>query len=153
MWLTKLIVLALVPSCAACTLLIRGVDNGAGGNQWKRGQVVAIYEDRPTYGTKEVPPEFYKIRLPGVPVAVASNKLLRDEIDEDGTIVRRRTFRFRVADMPVAARNKLLTNGELVIKVAAYWGMQDVFTTWDYTWAQVSGYIRNDKTSTDEDPL
>jgi hypothetical protein len=152
MWLTNIIALALLPSCAACTLLIRGVDNG-GENQWKRGQVVAIYEDRPTYGTKEVPPEFYRIRLPGVPVAVAAAKLLRDEINEDGTIVRRRAFRIRVVDMPLAARNKLQSTGELVIKVAAYWDNQSVFTTWDYTWANVVGYFRNDKTNTDEAPL
>ena len=153
MLLTKLIALALLPSCAACTLLIRGVDNGAEGNHWKRGQVVAIYEDRPTYGSKEVPPEFYFIRLPGVPAAVAASKLLKDNISADGTIVRRRVFRLRVADMPVAARNLMQTNGQLVIRVAAYWDNQSVFTTWDYTWTQVKDYFRNDDSGLDEAPL
>ena len=153
MLLAKVLALILIPSCAACTLLVRGVDNGPGANQWKRGQIVAIYDDKPSYGSKEVAPAFYLIRLPGVPKELVASRWLKDNINEDGEIVRRRVFRFRVADMPLAARNLLQKNGQLVIKVAAYWDNQSAFTAWDYTWAQVRDYFRNDNTGVDGDDI
>jgi hypothetical protein len=60
------------------------------------------------------------------------------------TVITRRLWKIRFADLPLAARNKLASSGELVIKVGTYAG------TYDYTWTQVKGYFRNLKTGLDE---
>lgn len=60
------------------------------------------------------------------------------------TTITRRLWKIRFADLPLAARNKLATQGALTIRVGAYAG------AYDYTWAQVKGYFRNQQTNLDE---
>ena len=50
-------------------------------------------------------------------------------------IVRRRVWRVRWDDLPQAAKNKLASTGELVIKAGGYSG------AYDYTWNQVKAYF------------
>lgn len=70
--------------------------------------------------------------------------LHRLEYHTPPTIIRR-LWQIRWADLPLAARNKLQTTGQLTIKAtAAYIG------TYDYTWTQIKTFMRNLKTGLDE---
>jgi len=70
-------------------------------------------------------------------------RLVELQGDINTTIIRR-LWQIRWASLPLVARNKLASLGELVIKVGLYGG------TYDYTWAQVKGYFRNQQTNLDE---
>lgn len=118
---------------------------------YKRGYPVAVYPDGTKWGNEERLPKFVIIKLPGVPV---NNPLVQKYIqpqlenvpNERGEYptYRRRLWKIRFADLPLTARNKLATQGELTIKVGTYAGV------YDYTWTQVKGYFRNQKTNLDE---
>jgi len=118
---------------------------------YKRGYPVAVYPDGTRWGNEERLPKFVIIKLPGVPVDNPKIQKyilpqLEDTPDADGRYqtYRRRLWQIRLADLPLAARNKLATQGELTIKVGTYAG------THDYTWTQVKGFFRNLKTGLDE---
>jgi len=116
---------------------------------YKRGYPVVVMPDSHTWGREEGLPSFVVIKIPGVPVEKVRKYIepeLEDVPDERGCyrIYRRRLWTFRLDDMPAAARNKLLRDGELIIKVGDYTG------SYDYTWTQVRSHLRNLKTNVDE---
>ncbi len=116
---------------------------------YKRGMPVVVMPDGHSWGAQEGLPKFVVLKVPGVSVE-AVNKYINpeheDTPDENGTypIYRRRLWQIRWAALPLAARNKLASDGELTIKVGAYSG------EYDYTWTQVRQYFRNLKTGLDE---
>ena len=113
---------------------------------YKRGMPVVVMPDTHTWGAEERPPKFIVLKIPGVPVETVK-KYIEPELEdgeEQPKIYRRRMWRFRIDDLPAAAKTKLLKNGELTIRAGTYDG------SYDYTWAQVRSYIRNLKTNTDE---
>ena len=117
---------------------------------WKRGMIVEIRPDGCIYGTAETLPTFYKIKLPLVPMdhplllRLTEPQQVQDGFEEDGitpqyTSVRRRACWLKHLSIPLAARNKLASTGELIIKAnPAYDG------PYDYTWAQVKNYFWDD---------
>jgi hypothetical protein len=118
---------------------------------YKRGYPVAVYPDGHIWGAEERLPKFVIIKIPGVSVdnpivQKYTQPQLEDTPDANGNYptYRRRLWQIRWADLPTAARNKLASNGQLIIKVGTYSG------PFDYTWAQVKGYFRNLKTNLDE---
>ena len=116
---------------------------------YKRGMPVVVMPDTHTWGREEGLPTFVVIKIPGVPVEKVRKYIepqLEDTTDEQGVypIYRRRLWKIRVADLPLAARNKLANDGELTIKAGTYSG------SYDYTWNQVKTYFRNLKTNLDE---
>jgi len=113
---------------------------------YKRGMPVVVMPDTHTWGAEERPPKFIVLKIPGVPVETVK-KYIEPELEdgeEQPKIYRRRMWRFRIDDLPAAAKTKLLKNGELTIRAGTYDG------SYDYTWAQVRSYIRNLKTNTDK---
>ena len=125
---------------------------------WKRGYFVGIKADGwdagPYWADSDYPPSkgyFVYIKLPGVAVDNPNvlkycQPQLEDTPDADGVykVYRRRLWQLRWDDLPTPAKNKLKNNGFLTIKVGTYSG------SYDYTWSQVKGYIRNLKTNLDE---
>lgn len=118
---------------------------------WKRGYCVIVFPDSHTWGAKEGLPKFVKIKVPLIGAARVRKyidpEMSDTETDDFGRpiIHRRRLWTIRWNDLPLAARQKLLSEGELIIKAtAAYTG------SFDYTWAQVKVFFRNLKTGTDE---
>jgi hypothetical protein len=116
---------------------------------YKRGMPVVVMPDSHTWGRQECLPKFVIIKLPGVSVDTV-RKYIEPEREDTANAegfyptFRRRLWKFRFDDMPAAALKKLRDNGELTIKAGDYSG------DYDYTWAQVKGYIRNLKTDADE---
>lgn len=105
---------------------------------YKRGHAVVVMPDGHEWGTLETLPRFVVLKFPLVAPARVEKYLAT-------VTTRRRRWRLRWADLPAAARNKLTSTGQLVIKAdAAYTG------AFDYTWAQVKGFFRDDETNTDE---
>lgn len=120
-------------------LLIKA-NNTAHG--WERGMPVDIKPDGHQWGTRETLPQFALIKFPGVS-ANKIEKYLQQYILND-EVFKRRIWQIRWADLPLAARNKLSTTGQLIIKVGTYAG------TFDYTWTQVKTFFRNLQTGLDE---
>lgn len=105
---------------------------------YKRGHAVVVMPDGHEWGALETLPRFVVLKLPLVSVGRVAKYLA-------GATGRRRRWRLRWADLPAAARNKLASTGQLVIKAdAAYTG------AFDYTWQQVKGFFRDDETGLDE---
>lgn len=116
---------------------------------YKRGMPVIIMPDGHSWGGEERLPKFILIKVPGISVDLVKKYVdtqLSDSPDEDGRypIYRRRLWRIRLEDIPVAARNILANTGMLVIKAGKYNG------EYDYTWKQIRAYFRNLKTGIDE---
>lgn len=114
---------------------------------WKRGMVVTVKPDGHSWGTEEGLPRFVVIKIPLISVSRVEKYLAHqiETVNGEERVYRRRLWQIRWADLPLAARNKLNNNGQLVIKAtAAYTGASD------YTWAQVKPYFRNLETDTDE---
>lgn len=120
---------------------------------YKRGYPVAVYPDGTRWGNEERLPKFVIIKIPGVPVdnPMVQKYILPQTIivpTPEGTdaiqVYRRRLWKIRFADLPVAAHNKLASDGELIIKVGTYAGQ------FDYTWNQVKSFFRNQQTNLDE---
>lgn len=115
---------------------------------YKRGMPVVVMPDGHQWGSAEGLPSFVVLKLPGVSVDRVKEYLDRQTqgVDAEGRPLafRRRLWRFRFEDMPLAARNKLAQDGELTIAVGGYAGPAD------YTWAQVKTFLRNEATGLDE---
>jgi hypothetical protein len=121
---------------------------------YKRGYLVLIMPDGHVWGREEGLPKFVVIKLPGVPVDNEKIRKYTEEwkamtgLDPDGGPIietqQRRRWQIRWVDLPQAARNKLASTGELVIKAGSYLGPSD------YTWAQIKHYFRNLETGLDE---
>lgn len=109
---------------------------------YKIGMPVVVVPDGHRWGTKECPPNFYLIKVPGVAVDKVEQFVAPEYEplpDQDGNpiVYRRRKWQIRVADLPQAAMDKFIANGELIIKAGTYDG------SYDYTWTQVKNYFRN----------
>lgn len=115
---------------------------------YKRGMIVEVREDNAPRGTSEALPLFVRINVPLVP-AEKIRKYMEPEFaalpTAEPEVYRRRRWQIRWADLPLAARNKLQTQGFLTIKATPeYTG------AFDYTWQQVRGYFRDLATGNDE---
>lgn len=147
-----LALLLLAAPAHAAEILVKAIDTThADANEdrrgcYKRGMPVVIKPDGHEWGSAERLPKFVVLKIPGVSVATVTKYIFPEVID--GSVppmnYRRRLWQIRWADLPLAARNKLASDGELTIKVGAYAG------AYDYTWAQIKGYFRNLKTGLDE---
>lgn len=131
-----------------CELLIKAEDSNVTAPdkqrfRWRRGMIVNIQDDGFRWGRKEGLPKFVLIKIPGVSKTRAA-KYLAETRDAEGEMAARRTWVLRWADLPVAARNKFRDDGEITIKVGGYAG------AYDYTWAQVRGYFRDQVNGTNE---
>lgn len=140
--------LAAVPT-HACELLVKAVDHthsdpteDARGS-YKRGMIVVCMPDGHVWGNEERLPRFVVIKVPGISCGQVQ-KYASAWLDGNGDTVRRRLWQIRWADLPLAARQKLATTGELVIKAGTYNG------AFDYTWTQVKAFFHNLQTDTDE---
>lgn len=117
---------------------------------YKIGMIVEIRPDGCVYGTEEGLPKFYIIKIPMVPidhpilVKLTKPQMVQNGLEEDGITphydtVRRRQHWLQHHSIPAGARNKLMTEGELIIKAnSAYNG------PYDYTWAQIKNYLWDD---------
>lgn len=105
---------------------------------YKRGYPVVVMPDGHPWGTEERLPLFVVIKLPGVEVETALKYIepWQDALDPSRTYCRR-VWRIKVDDLPAAAKQKLATTGQLIIKVGTYAG------EYDYTWAQVRTFFHN----------
>jgi hypothetical protein len=106
---------------------------------YKRGHIVVVMPDGHEWGLQERLPKFALLKFPLVPV----NRVEKYIAQQEG--VRRRRWRLRWADLPAQARNRLMNTGQLVIKARAEYAGE-----FDYTWAQVRDYFRNDETGLNE---
>lgn len=124
---------------------------------YKLGMVVEIRPDGCIYGTAECMPTFFKIKIPMVPVdhpllvRLTQQQTRPDGFEDDGitpklATARRRACWLRHANIPLAARNKIRDEGEIIIKAnPSYNG------PYDYTWAQVKNYFWDDDSQADID--
>jgi len=106
--------------------------------------IVEVREDNAPRGTLEKWPAFAWIMVPGIP-ADTVRKYMQPELSAlTGEVTRRRRWRIRWADLPLAVRNKLQATGQIVIKAGDYTG------AYDFTWSQVKVYFRDLQTGLDE---
>lgn len=114
---------------------------------YKRGMPVVVRPDGHQWGTKERLPNFVVVKFPLIPVQ-RLEKFIESErtrVGDEMQVIRRRVFRILWSDLPVAARNKLQTTGELVIRATP-----DYTGQFDYTWTQVKNYWLNQATGLTE---
>ena len=115
---------------------------------YKRGMPAVVMEDGHVWGNGEQPPACVIIKVP----LILADKLQKyinmwqDTADPDKPVmIKRRLWTIRWNDLPAGAKTKLINNGELTIKATAnYTG------AYDYTWAQIKTYFRNQQTNLDE---
>jgi len=114
---------------------------------YKRGYPVAVYPDGTKWGNEERLPKFVIIKIPGIPVEKVQ-KYIQPQMNMatiPPSIYRRRLWQIRWADLPLDARTKLASTGQLIIKAtSSYTG------TYDYTWTQIKTFFRNLETELDE---
>lgn len=132
-------------------LLVKAVDASLANPQldqrgsYKRGYPVLIMEDGHEWGIEERLPKFVVFKFPGVtPAKLIKYVLAETDGASPPSITRRRIWKIRWVDLPLAARNKLQSTGQLIIKVGTYAG------TFDYTWTQVKDYFQNQTTGLNE---
>lgn len=112
---------------------------------YKRGMPVVVMPDGHIWGLEERLPKFIVIKIPLVSVDRVLKYIGEWRDIDNRTVLQRRRWRIRWADLPLAARNKLQSTGELTIKATnAYTG------AFDYTWVQIRDYFRNDETLANE---
>jgi len=109
---------------------------------YKIGMPVVVMPDGHKWGNAECLPTFVILKIPGVSVEKVASYILPEVSILIGplavpelTTVRRRQWQIQFNELPLAARNKLRTKGELIIKAGTYAG------AYDYTWAQVKGFF------------
>lgn len=134
----------------ACELLVKAVSHTIANpakdqiGSYKVGMIVTVQADKHPWGKEERLPKFAVIKIPMVPVEKLQQYAV-PQVEAGTNLVRRREWMIRVVDLPLAARDKLAKDGELTIKATdAYTG------PFDYTWEQVKGYFRNQRTGLDE---
>lgn len=113
--------------------------------RWLRGQAVVVMEDGHAWGAEERLPKFVVLKVPGVPVLRLEKYLSQRVAGEELAVEppRRRVWQVQLQTLPLAARQKLQTEGELTILVPAF-GYAGAF---DYTWAQVKAFFLNTVTA------
>lgn len=110
---------------------------------YKRGMPVVIMPDGHPWGLEERLPKFVVLKIPLIGVAQVAKYIVPQFLA--GELIRKRRWQIRWDDLPAQDRNKLATEGELIIKAtAAYLG------PFDRTWAQVKSFFRNLETGLDE---
>lgn len=110
---------------------------------YKRGMPVVIMPDGHQWGNEERLPKFVIIKIPDIS-KTRLEKYLFPQLSGE-IIIRRRLWQIRVEDLPVLAKNKLASNGELTIKAT------DIYNgSFDYTWTKIKEYFRNLETGLDE---
>jgi hypothetical protein len=137
-----------------CELIVKAIDTTHPDPEkdrrgcYKRGYICGVYPDGTKWGAQERLPKFVILKFPGVPVDnLVVQKYLQPQLDDiPGTEVglnkyRRRLWQIQWDSLPVTAKNKLASTGELIIKVGSYSG------EYDYTWTQVKSYFKNLKTN------
>lgn len=97
---------------------------------YKRGDLVVVQEDGHAWGKKEGPPRFVILKIPGVSAArvrayCAEHREL-DPFTGREAVTRRRRWRLRVDDVPLAVRNALRDTGMVTL-----------------TWDQVRPYVQD----------
>ena len=97
---------------------------------YKRGMPVCVMPDGHTWGAAERLPAFVVLKLPGITVERVQ-AFLHPLVDAEGEVVRRRLWQIAWADLPPAARTKILASGALTIGQGG-----------DYTWSQFRNYLR-----------
>jgi hypothetical protein len=111
---------------------------------WKQGMPVVVMNDGHEWGAEEGLPKFIILKIPLIPKNNVLKYIERYN-DVGGFAVRPRRWQIRWADLPAAARNKLTSEGELIIRATvAYTG------NFDYTWNQIKSFFRNLETGLDE---
>lgn len=120
----------------------------------QQDEIVCVCPDGWPWGTAELNKSNYVlIKFPLVPLE-KGKRLEGQQFIQNGTnelgqpnmeVYRQRIFRIRRADLPQAAKNKLASTGQLIIKATA-----DYTGPYDYTWLQVRQYFRNQETGLDE---
>lgn len=114
---------------------------------YKKGMPVLVQPDGHQWGAKERLPKFAVLKFPGVSEDKLEKYVFPDtegDTPETHRMVRRRLWKLRWNDLPAGAKAKLRDTGALVIKVGGYAG------EFDYTWQQVKGFFRNQRTNQDE---
>ena len=112
---------------------------------YKRGDMVVIKEDDHVWGRLEGPPDFYLVKIPLIPRANVAKYVEQDGIPREPGSARRK-WGFKWDTLPQSILNKFGADGELTIKATdAYTG------DYDYTWAEVRGYIVHKKSDIPED--
>lgn len=132
-------------------ILFRAIDNSNPNWEkdlmcYKQGMPVVVVDDGHEWGAKECLPNFVVIKIPLVPKSKVL-KYRQEQMDDfDPTKhYRRRLWKLRWADLPIAAKNKLKNDGELTIKASP-----DYTGDYDYTWQQIKSFFRNLRTGLDE---
>ena len=117
---------------------------------YKRGYPVVCQPDGQVWGDQEQWPKFVYLKVPGVSCD-RIKKYIEPYLDIDNPdpkgrfpLKMRRLWKIRFDDLPQAAKDKILNNHQLIIKVSPYSG------TYDYTWSQIKSYFRNQYTGLDE---
>lgn len=135
-----ILILFMASSAFGAEILVMAVDHTHSDatkdrrGSYKRGMPVVVMPDGHEWSHKEGLPDFVVIKIPGISVDKVM-KYLQPEMN-GGSIYRRRLWHISWADLPQAAKDKLLADGELIIKAGTYPG------PYDYTWAQVKGYFK-----------
>jgi len=113
---------------------------------YKRGYPVVVFEDGHGWGAGEGLPDFVIIKIPTISADKVKKYIapyFSSTPDAEGNypIYQRRLWQIQWNSLPTAAKNKLSTTGQLIIKAGSYNG------SYDFTWAQVKGYFLNLQTS------
>jgi hypothetical protein len=97
---------------------------------YRRGMPVVVMPDGHAWGAEERLPRFVVLKLPGIsPERVQQ---FTEHQMEGEVVYRRRLWKFFVDEIPLAARNKIASQGYLTIGTGG-----------DFTWAQARNYVRN----------
>lgn len=118
---------------------------------YKRGMIVAVYEDGVCTEAPSTNTPFIFIHVPTVPAARVL-KYMAPQLDPTDvamgirvpTVIRRRRWRLRWEDLPAAVRTRIISQRQITVAVAAYAGPRD------YEWPQVRDFLRNQETGLDE---
>lgn len=89
---------------------------------YKRGDVVVVMPDGHPWGSSERLPKCVVVKIPSLSVAQAQQFVESESVIDVFTaarvITRRRRWRVRVDDVPLAIRNALRNNGEVTVSYA-----------------------------------
>jgi hypothetical protein len=123
------------------------------GGCYKRGYPVVVKEDNhPGWGREEGPPNFFVIKLPGVPADVVKKYIeewrIYAGIDDRGMPwyknYQRRKWKIGIDSLPTTVKNKLLSQGSITIKASPS------ITKYDIDWSTAKQYFFNMETNTVE---
>lgn len=120
---------------------------------YKRGYPVVVKEDNhPGWGREEGPPNFFVIKLPGVPADTVRKYIeewrVYTGLDERGIpryeTYQRRRWKIDIDKLPTIVKNKLLSQGSITIKAISS------VTKYDIDWSIAKQYFVNMETNTVE---